>query len=46
MTGWILIITVFISPIGYTTTGERFATESACQDAAFYAKGEARCIRP
>ena len=43
---WVLIVIQFISPIGYTTTGERFATESECLDAAFYAKGEARCVNP
>jgi hypothetical protein len=41
---WILLVTIFTVPHGWQTTGERFATESECQDAAFYAKGEARCI--
>ena len=41
---WLLITIIWIGPIGHTATGERFATESQCLDAAFYAKGEARCI--
>ena len=43
---WILIVTVFISPIGYVTTGIPDLTYEQCQDAAWLAKGEARCVNP
>jgi len=42
---WILIVTAFISPIGYVTTGTPDLTYEQCDTMAFYAQGEARCIK-
>jgi len=46
MTGWILIITVFISPIGYVTTGIPDLTYEQCEQMRFESVGQARCIAP
>ena len=41
-----LIVVLWLSPIGYVTTGTPGLTWEQCQDAAWLAKGEARCVNP